>query len=104
MPFAQRRPGIHSDRNRHDSADFPCGGEETSDASETAPARRLLRDAGARAYKAAARRGAVMNGRSASSPRPVPGPFCALYSPLLPLLGSRALSPEEEASLREHLA
>jgi len=45
-----------------------------------------------------------MNGRSASSPRPVPGPFCALYSPLLPLLGARALSPEEEASLREHLA
>jgi hypothetical protein len=45
-----------------------------------------------------------MNGRSASSPRPVPGPFCALYSPPLPLLGARALSLEEEASLREHLA
>jgi hypothetical protein len=26
-----------------------------------------------------------------------------VYSPLLPLLGARALSPEEEASLREHL-
>jgi hypothetical protein len=45
-----------------------------------------------------------MNGRSASTPQPVPGPFCAVYSPLLPLLGARALTPEEEASLREHLA
>ena len=45
-----------------------------------------------------------MNGRSASAPRPVPGPFCVVYSPLLPLLGARALSPEKEASLREHLA
>jgi hypothetical protein len=44
-----------------------------------------------------------MNGRSASTPQPVPGPFCAVYAPLLPLLGARALTPEEEASLREHL-
>ncbi len=44
-----------------------------------------------------------MNGRSASTPPPTPGPFCAVYSPLLPLLGARALTPEEEASLREHL-
>ncbi len=44
-----------------------------------------------------------MNGRSASMPPPTPGPFCAVYSPLLPLLGARALTPEEEASLREHL-
>lgn len=44
-----------------------------------------------------------MNGRSASMPPPTPGPFCAVYSPLLPLLGARALTPEEEALLREHL-
>jgi hypothetical protein len=44
-----------------------------------------------------------MNGRSASTPPPTPGPFCAVYAPLLPLLGARVLTPEEEASLREHL-
>jgi hypothetical protein len=37
-------------------------------------------------------------------PPPVPGPFCAVYAPLLPLLDARALTPEEEASLREHVA
>jgi hypothetical protein len=45
-----------------------------------------------------------MNGRFASAPPPTPGPFCAVYSPLLPLLDARALPPEQEASLREHLA
>ena len=44
-----------------------------------------------------------MNGRSASMPTPTPGPFCAVYAPLLPLLGARALTPGEEASLHEHL-
>jgi hypothetical protein len=45
-----------------------------------------------------------MNGRSASMPPPAPGPLCAVYSPLLPLLNARALPPEQEVFLREHLA
>jgi len=45
----------------------------------------------------------MMNVRSASSLPPAPGPFCAVYAPLLPLLNARALSPEQEAPLREHL-
>jgi hypothetical protein len=47
---------------------------------------------------------ALMNGHSASTPSPTPGPFCAVYAPLLPLLDAQALTSEEEASLREHLA
>lgn len=45
-----------------------------------------------------------MNGRHVPTPKPVPGPLCGAYAPLLPLLDTRALSREEEASLREHLA
>jgi hypothetical protein len=37
-------------------------------------------------------------------PSPTPGPFCAIYAPLLPLLDAQALAADEEASLREHLA
>jgi len=45
-----------------------------------------------------------MNEHAASAPPPAPGPFCAAYAPLLPLLDTRALPPEQEVSLREHLA
>jgi len=45
-----------------------------------------------------------MSERSASAPPPAPGPLCAVYSPLLPLLDAQALPPEQERSLREHLA
>ncbi len=45
-----------------------------------------------------------MSEHSASAPPPAPGPLCAAYSPLLPLLDTQALPPEQEASLREHLA
>jgi len=46
----------------------------------------------------------AMSEHSASAPPPTPGPLCAAYSPLLPLLGTQALSPEQEVSLRAHLA
>jgi hypothetical protein len=45
-----------------------------------------------------------MSERSASAPPPAPGPLCAAYAPLLPLLDAQALAPEQEKSLREHLA
>src|SRR5262245_20974856 len=103
MPFVQRGSRVHGVRNRRDSADHARCGEEAPDTGKAAPARRLLRQARARGDGITERRGAVMNGRSASMPAPTPGPFCAVYSPLLPLLGALALTPETEASLREHL-
>jgi hypothetical protein len=45
-----------------------------------------------------------MSEHAASAPRPAPGPLCAAYAPLLPLLDAGALPPEQEASLREHQA
>src|SRR5260221_10567803 len=48
--------------------------------------------------------GSAMSEHFASGPPPTPGPLCAAYSPLLPLLDTQALSPEQEVSLRAHLA
>lgn len=45
-----------------------------------------------------------MSGYPAPSPGPAPRPLCAVYAPLLPLLSTGALSPEEERDVREHLA
>ncbi len=45
-----------------------------------------------------------MNERSASAPPPTRGPLCAAYAPLLPLLDTHALPPEQEGPLRAHLA